>query len=61
MRKSAEICKLPEPVVAVIRDEGGRVTFKFAPTLYQAQQAALKAGATEISLTPWEGLNLELD
>ncbi len=59
MNKTAQIYKLPSPVMAVIRHDDGSVTYSFAPTLYQAQEEARRAGAVEISLTPWQRLNLD--
>ncbi len=59
MNKTAQIYKLPSPIMAVIRHDDGSVTYSFAPTLYQAREEARRAGAAEITLTPWQRLNLD--
>ncbi len=58
MSISAEIVKLPGPVLAVIHHEDGQISYKFAATLYQARQEARRSGATKISDALWDGLDL---
>ncbi len=58
MNKSVEIYKLPSPVLAVTRHDDGTVSYSFSPALYQAQSEAERNGAREITLKPWQSLNL---
>lgn len=58
MGRAAKICKLPGPVVAIIQHGDGQVSFEFSPTIYQAERAALRAGAETVSLASWDDLSL---
>ena len=49
MSVSADVCRLPGPIMVVLRDANGQLSYKFAPTLYQARQEARRAGAIAIS------------
>ena len=58
MSTSAEICQLPAPVLAVIHHEDGKISYRFAATLYQAWLEAQRAGATSISVALWDNIEL---
>ncbi len=58
MSITAEICKLPGPVLAVIHHEDGQISYKFTLTLYQARQEARRSGATKISDALWDSLEI---
>ncbi len=58
MGRTAKICRLPGPVVAVIQHDDGHVSFEFTPTIYQAERVALRAGAETVALASWDDLSL---
>ena len=58
MSVSADVCRLPGPILVVLRDANGQLSYKFAPTLYQARQEARRAGAIAISDALWDDLPL---
>ena len=58
MSVSADVCRLPGPVLVVLRDAKGQLSYKFASTVYQARQEARRAGAVAISDAGWDDLPL---